>query len=104
MFKSVGLTGKPRELQDSSWSEARTKMYKVFGIEVVELFNNKDKADKKVSLGFVLINRLPENPGGSHLEFDEEENARTGLLFAVLALIFMSEDVVKEEVLFKFLG
>ncbi len=44
-----------------------------------------------------------KNPDRQHLELSDQDNAQTGLLFSVLALIFMSNDVVTDETLFKFL-
>ncbi len=99
LFKAVNLTGKARDLQERVWDGLEKVLKRVFGLVLQE------SVDKKGS--WFLLNRLQEMGGGEehqHLEWSDRENAQQGLLFAVLGLIFMNNDVVTDEALFKFLG
>ncbi len=103
VFKAVAkvgvLTARHREVQDRVWRGAARKLRRVFGIQLTDL--NTDKKGL-----WYLVNQLTESadPELRHLTWSDRENARMGLLFAVLGFIFMSNDVVKDDVLLKFLG
>ena len=76
-------------------------MHHVFGIEMVE--HNEKKGAPGV---YYLVNRIKEEPQANdqqHLAWTDKENAHLGLLYTVLGLIFMSNGVVRDDVLFKFL-
>ena len=49
------------------------------------------------------IKEEPQETDKQHLTWSDKENAHLGLLYNVLGLIFMSNGVVREDVLFKFL-
>lgn len=66
----------------------------VFGMSLEMLPNKRD---------LLLVNRLPAGGGESLQKRDEGEQQRRGLLVAVLALIFMNDDSVHEDVLWRFL-
>ena len=98
IMKAINLTGKPQDVQRRVMADCVHKMHHVFGIEMVE---NDDK--KGV---YYLVNRIKEEPQETdkqHLTWSDKENAHLGLLYNVLGLIFMSNGVVREDVLFKFL-
>lgn len=97
LMKACNLNGKSRELQEDVLDKVKGKLNHVFGFAMM------DMEEKKGS--YVLINRLEEElePSMQHLRFSDEENGQMGLLYTVLGLIFMSGDVIRDDVLWKFL-
>ncbi|KAI7862084.1 MAGE homology domain-containing protein, partial [Spinellus fusiger] len=83
-------------------SMANTKLRELFGMEMVELpvrdkgpsTHRKEKA-VVVSRGYVLRNLLPEAYNAPDLiHISDKEYATTGLVYVVLALIFVSEQTL----------
>jgi len=77
---------------------ANGRLEHVFGMSLVEL-KNKDLA---------LLNKLPvalteEGAAEPHVQLADREEQRRGLLMVVLALIFMNNEPVKEDLLWPFL-
>merc|ERR1712038_1040401 len=103
-MKAINLTGKGQDVQRRVMEDCIQKMHHVFGIEMRE--NKKDEKKKGV---YYLVNKIKEEARAEdeddqqHLEWSDKDNAHLGLLYTVLGLIFMSNGVVREDVLFRFL-
>lgn len=99
LFQAVHLSGQPRPFQEEVWRGAQAQLLAVFGLALVEHERKKGT--------FFVVNKVGEDPGqlaaGGHLRFSDRETAQLGLLHVVLGLIFMSNDVLRDDVLFQFL-
>ena len=62
---------------------AAARLEKVFGVKLVEL-EDKQKGS------FILVNKLETDSEAPHLEWNQEDDCKMGLLMVVLSLIFMS--------------
>jgi len=77
--------------------KAKERLAKVFGIKVVE---SETKGGQ-----YYMINLLREQSDESlqHLTWGDKENGQMGLTFTILALIFMQNNKISDDNLFKFL-
>ena len=109
VFKNAGVSGKGRDTQEEVWNRTLNNLLEVFGLklqEPPEAPENQAHVQKRPMNVYYLINALPEPVEARnliHLKWKSGENSHLGLLYTILALIFMSNDVVKEDVLFRFL-
>lgn len=95
LMKSIGLTGRSKDLQDWTFRHAALKLHRVFGILVKEVAELK---------GYVLVNQLEDEAQAQHLSWHHKDKVQMGLLYTILAVIYMSNGrVVNQEVLFGFL-
>jgi len=98
LMAACNLKNLKRPDAERAIEKAKERLYKVFGIKVVE---SESKAGQ-----YYLINILKEDGSDEslqHLVWGEKESAQMGVTFTVLALIFMSNGKVSDENLFKFL-
>jgi len=97
LMAAVDLKNRGQANQEHVLDKCKQVLKDIFGLELVE-----SKEKKGI---YFLLNaiKLSAEAGRTHLAWTEEENAKLGLLYSVLAVIFMSNDVVSDEDLFHFL-
>lgn len=107
VLKAVGLSGKKRDVQDSVMALAARNLVDVFGLKLMDLGDADSSVPRNT---YVLVNCMPtSHPGGSSGvsgaadDDDEKCQSETGLLFVVLAAIFMNGGSLTDDVLDPFL-
>ncbi len=97
ILKAIGLQTRAAEVRNEIWEGIRKTLHRTLGLQFKELNDVKG--------GFVLLNKLGEDPNKNHLHFSDKESAHHGLLFSVLSLIYMSPGkAVKSDVMNNFLS
>jgi len=100
IFKAIGLTN--RNVQVEILAATIKDLKEVFGYELKEL---EDPKDGKKKGNYILVNTIEESSVENlrHLKLTEKEEASLGLLTVVLSVIYMNNNLIKEEALFTFL-
>jgi len=103
IFNAIGLTGHAKTLQNEILRHTVDDLKEVFGYELKELDDVKDKKKKGTIL--ILVNTIEDSSVEDlrHLKLSEKEEAHLGLLTVVLSVIYMNNNSIKEDALFGFL-
>jgi hypothetical protein len=101
ILKAIGLSGRDSEVKDPIFQQAIRDLKDVFGYELKEL-DTKDKGKKGC---YILVNTIEESSieGQRHMKLSEKEEAQLGLLTVILSVIYMNNNLMKEDALFSFL-
>ena len=102
IFNAIGLTGHAKTLQAEILRHTVDDLKEVFGYELKELDDVKDKKKKG---HLILVNTIEDSSVEDlrHLKLSEKEEAHLGLLTVVLSVIYMNNNSIKEDALFGFL-
>lgn len=73
--------------------EAKQKLKEVFGIDVVELEDKKQKT-------YILANNIENDSEHPHQDWLPEDNAKMGLVMVILTLIFMNGNQIRDSLLY----
>ena len=95
ILKAIGMTGRPRELQDHIMDKTAQKLEHVFGMTFDELPEKKGQ--------YILVNKLFQTKDDIHIEISPKEKAHLAVLYSILGLIYMSNGVIRDEALDQFL-
>jgi len=101
IFRAIGLGGRDSKIKEPIFSNALKDLKDVFGYELREL-ETKDKRKKDC---YILVNTIEESPIETqrHMKLSEKEEAQLGLLTVILSVIYMNNNLIKEDALFSFL-
>uniref|UniRef100_A0A0K2TSU6 Magelike [Ciona intestinalis] n=1 Tax=Lepeophtheirus salmonis TaxID=72036 RepID=A0A0K2TSU6_LEPSM len=103
IFKACNIQNKSKALKENIMIEVKRQLSHIFGIDLREMNSRKGSS----GMQYILINEKIEilkSLDDNYLNWSDTENAKLGLLFTVLGLIFMSPDgVVDDTVIYSFL-
>jgi len=102
IFNAIGLAGHSQNIKGEILRAAVHDLKEVFGYDLKEL---EDPKDKKKKGHLILVNTIEESSDENlrHLKISDKEEAHLGLLTTVLSVIYMNNNAIKEDALFGFL-
>jgi len=95
ILKAIGMTGRPRELQDTIIERTAQKLEHVFGMSFHELPEKKGQ--------YILVNKLFQTKEDTHIDMLPKDSAHLGVLYSILGLIYMSNGTIRDDALDPFL-